>query len=354
MKMKNNITGTGMFVLASFMLVHIDLRAQEKVTNLESVQCYSSPAKNNMAGSLTATALTATVIATQKHDENLSPSKVWFITGANRGIGLGIARAALAAGDRVVATARKPEQALAALPGYGDKLLVVALDITNNEQIEAAAIAAKNKFGRIDVLVNVAGYGQLGYFENSTDEQIRKQFDTNVFGTMNVTRAILPIMRSQRSGHIITISSIAGLTVTAGSSVYGSTKFALEGWMEGLAAEVMPLGISSTLVEPGYFRTDFLDPSSVSWGALNIEDYAAVTKEGIEGAEKMNHKQIGDPAKLGTVVVELVGMATPPLRFAAGTDAYKVMLKKAGELHDNAEHLRVLSGSTDGTWQDDK
>ncbi len=303
--------------------------------------------------------LTAAVILTPASAQQPSAAKavspkVWFVTGSNRGIGLGIARAALEAGDRVVATARRPEQAQAALRGYGDNLLVVPLDVTRGDQIEAAVKAAKEKFGRIDVLVNVAGYGQLGWFENNTEEQIRKQFDTNLFGTMNVTRAVLPVMRQQRSGHVITISSIAGLTVTAGSSIYGSTKFALEGWMEGLAAEVKPLGISSTLVEPGYFRTDFLDPTSVSWGALNIDDYAVESKKGREGAEKVNHKQIGDPAKLGLAVVQIAAMKTPPLRFAAGSDAYDVMIKKAGELRDNAEQFRELSGSTNGTWPDTK
>ncbi|NUR97617.1 MAG: SDR family NAD(P)-dependent oxidoreductase, partial [Kribbellaceae bacterium] len=185
----------------------------------------------------------------------------WFITGANRGFGYEIAKTALAAGDAVVSTARNPQQAAEALGDHGDRLLTARLDVTDPVSIEQAVAEAVDRFGRIDVLVNNAGYGQLGVFEELTPEQIQRQFDTNVFGVFDVTRAVLPILRAQRSGRIITIASISGITSGAGSSMYSATKFAVTGWSEGLAEELAPLGIHVTVVHPGMFSTDFLDPS---------------------------------------------------------------------------------------------
>ncbi|SFF66839.1 Short-chain dehydrogenase, partial [Actinacidiphila alni] len=190
-------------------------------------------------------------------------SKVWFITGANRGFGYEIARAALDSGDRVVATARRPQEAEAALKEHGERVLALPLDVTDTDSVVAAVAAARERFGRIDVLVNNAGYGQLGYFEEQSPQSVERQFATNVFGVFDVTRAVLPVMRAQRSGHVITISSLSGIIGIAGSPVYGATKFAVTGWSEGLGRELAPFGIHATCVHPGMFRTDFLDPTSV-------------------------------------------------------------------------------------------
>lgn len=276
-------------------------------------------------------------------------TKIWFITGANRGLGLGIARAVLDAGHRVVATARKPEQIAAELSGYGSRLLTVRLDVTKPVEAKAAVALAKQTFGGIDVLVNNAGYGQLGWFENTSDEQIRNQFETNVFGAMHVTRAVLPLMRERRSGHVFTVSSVAGIYAVAGSSTYSASKFAVEGWMEGLAEEVRPLGIVATIIEPGFFKTDFLDASSVAYGAHDIADYADQVKQFTEWHHNMNHQQVGDPAKLGSVLIRLNEMKQPPVRFAAGSDASGVVLKKAESIRADAERLKDVSASTDGT-----
>jgi NAD(P)-dependent dehydrogenase (short-subunit alcohol dehydrogenase family) len=274
-------------------------------------------------------------------------SKVWMITGASRGLGLEIARAALEAGDQVVATARRPEQLQNILQGYGDKVLVAGLDITVPAQAEAAVSLTKEKFGRIDVLVNNAGYGQIGWFENTSSDQIEKQFSTNVFGTMHVTRAVLPLMRAQRSGHVFTVSSIAGVLAFPGSSVYSASKFALEGWMEGLAQELSPLGVHATVIEPGFFRTDFLDATSIAYGAHDIDDYAEASAKFKTWHDEQNHDQLGDPAKLGAVMVALANTESPPVRFAAGSDAFELVCSKAENLRSTAEQWRDLSTSTD-------
>lgn len=276
----------------------------------------------------------------------MTKKKVWFITGASRGLGLEIARAVLTAGHSVVATARNPSTIEAAL-GKSDKLLAVKLDVTIPAQATAAVTAATEKFGRIDVLVNNAGYGQLGWFENTSDEQIRNQFETNVFGPMHVTRAVLPLMRAQRAGHIFTISSVAGFFSVAGSTTYSASKFAVEGWMEGLALEVKPFGIKVTTVGPGFFNTDFLDGSSVVYGAHDIEDYAPQVKEFTEWHHNMNHKQVGDPYKLGEVLIKLAAADSPPVRFAAGSDAYGVSMKKIKTLTDETEEWKILSAASD-------
>jgi NAD(P)-dependent dehydrogenase (short-subunit alcohol dehydrogenase family) len=281
--------------------------------------------------------------------ESNTMSKVWMITGASRGIGLEIARAALGAGHQVVATARQPEQVLNALGEHSGRLLAVPLDVTQPEQAQAAVEAAKQQFWRIDVLVNNAGYGQIGWFENTSDKQIRDQFETNVFGSMNVTRAVLPLMRAQRSGHIFTYSSIAGVLAFAGSSIYSASKFAVEGWMEGLAQEVKPLGIVATIIEPGFFRTDFLDTSSVGYGEYDVADYAEASAVFRKWHDEKNHQQPGDPAKLGAAMLTLAEMPQPPLRFAAGSDAVEFVLSKADSLRAEVEKLKGLSVSTDGT-----
>jgi NAD(P)-dependent dehydrogenase (short-subunit alcohol dehydrogenase family) len=248
---------------------------------------------------------------------------VWFITGAGRGLGSEVAKAALAAGDQVVATGRKLEAVSEAL-GASEDLLTLRLDVTREDEAHAAVRAALEWFGRIDVLVNNAGYGQLGFFEELAPGQIERQFATNVHGAMTVTRAVLPHMRVQRSGHVITISSIAGLIGAAGGSAYHASKFAVEGWMECLHKELAPLGIVATVVEPGFFRTDFLDSSSVAWGEILVDDYAERSAEFRLWHDAKNQAQEGDPVKLARALLTLVEAETPPRRFVAGADAIRL------------------------------
>jgi NAD(P)-dependent dehydrogenase (short-subunit alcohol dehydrogenase family) len=248
-------------------------------------------------------------------------SKTWMITGAGRGIGAEIARAALANGDKVVATARKLGQLQDAFAGVDpERIALVELDVADEAQAAPAIAAAVERFGRIDVLVNNAAYGLLGRLEEVSSADIAQQFAVNVHGVMHMLRAVLPTMRRQRGGHIMNISSIAGITGFDGASVYCASKYAIEGLTASLALEVAPLGIKVTAVEPGFFRTEFLDPSSVRYGATAIDDYAAHGSiEQAYGAYK--GKQLGDPVKLAAAVIELAAMAAPPRQFLAGSDA---------------------------------
>jgi NAD(P)-dependent dehydrogenase (short-subunit alcohol dehydrogenase family) len=271
----------------------------------------------------------------------------WFITGANRGLGLEIARAALQAGDQVVATARKPALIVDALQGFGTQLQVTELDVTDDASIAAAIDVAMEHFGRIDILVNNAGYGQLGAFELVSPTAVDRQFATNVFGVFELTRKVLPIMRSQRIGLVVTMSSISGLTGFDGASLYASTKFALEGWSESLGLELASFGINTMLIEPGRFRTDFLDSSSVGFGDLYIDDYADYAAKHKAALDEGNHKQAGDPVKLGKAVVTLAKAKRPPSRFVAGKEAHGVLVNRAKTLKDQAEAWRELSLSCD-------
>jgi NAD(P)-dependent dehydrogenase (short-subunit alcohol dehydrogenase family) len=276
--------------------------------------------------------------------------KTWFITGAARGIGAEIARAALAAGDNVVATGRNRAKLEEAFAAYGARVLVIELDVAEEAQAEAAAAAAVERFGRIDVLVNNAGYGQLGLFEENDPGDIERQFATNVYGTFHVTRAVLPVMRRQRSGRIFNLSSMGGALGFVGASVYCATKFAVEGFSESLAPEVEPFGIHVTIVEPGFFRTDFLDSSSVRYGRRAIADYAALSADAKSTYETHNHRQAGDPAKLGTALVELASVEDPPLRYVAGSDAVDAILGSLTERRGEIERWQQLSVTTDGAF----
>jgi NAD(P)-dependent dehydrogenase (short-subunit alcohol dehydrogenase family) len=273
--------------------------------------------------------------------------RVWFITGASRGLGLEIARAALAHGDTVVATARRPEAAQTALAAHSDRLLALPLDVTDEASIQTAVAAVTARFGRIDVLVNNAGYGQLGAFEELSPRLVESQFTTNVYGVFNVTRAVLPTMRAQRSGHVLTISSLTGIVGIAGSSIYCAAKFAVAGWSESLSLELEPFGISVTSVHPGMFRTDFLDPSSVSFGDVTVDDYAEVDRERRAYLASANHQQPGDPTKLGPAIIALVEADAPPARWAAGSDAVEAFHDRAGQLQESATTWQQLSESTD-------
>ncbi len=227
------------------------------------------------------------------------------------------------------------------------RLLALRLDVTDQASIQAAVDAASKQFGRIDVLVNNAGYGQLGVFEQQSVAAIERQFATNFSGTIEVTRAVLPIMRAQRSGHIFTVSSVGGLVGAEGGSIYSATKFALEGWSEGISFELKQFGIRTTLIEPGFFRTDFLDASSVSYGDIDIADYADYSAGFKAQLEAINHNQAGDPDKLGKVLVTLAASDDPPVRFAAGSDAYGVITGRATKDRAVADQWRELSASTD-------
>ncbi|RAG86478.1 short-chain dehydrogenase/reductase [Streptacidiphilus pinicola] len=271
-------------------------------------------------------------------------SKVIFITGAGRGLGTDIALQALKAGHQVVATGRRPEEVEQTLGGPQDNLLVTKLDITSQDDAQAAAQAALHRFGRIDVLVNNAGNFFAGYFEEITPEQMRQQFETNLFGPMNVTRAILPILRKQRDGHIITLSSSAGLIGQEFCVAYAASKFGVEGWMESLRYDVEPFGIRTTVVEPGFFRTELLVDASTTWPEPTIDDYAERTTATIAAWKSMNGQQTGDPVKLAQALLTIADQDQPPLRFVAGADAIEGVEAKAKELLAQAEASRELGG----------
>ena len=275
----------------------------------------------------------------------MSEKKVWFITGAGRGLGVDIAKAALAAGHAVVATARNAESVRKAL-GEHDDLLAVDLDVTDLSAAEAAVAATVERFGRLDVLVNNAGSFQAGFFEEMTPEAFRSQVETTLFGPVNVTRAALPQLRAQRAGLVIAISSTAGIASPVEfTSAYAASKFAVEGWMEALAPEIAPFAIKTMLVEPGFFRTELLSPQSTQYAGPSIEDYAERTKQTIEAWRGMDGKQGGDPAKLADALVKLAAMEEVPVRFAAGADAVAVFEQKAKELLAQADAHRELSTS---------
>ncbi|MBB3112139.1 NAD(P)-dependent dehydrogenase (short-subunit alcohol dehydrogenase family) [Paenibacillus phyllosphaerae] len=259
-------------------------------------------------------------------------TKVWFITGAARGLGAEIAKAALAAGDKVVATARRPES-IRHTHGTSDNLLAVGLDVTREDQVKEAVSAAVAHFGRIDVLVNNAGYGQLGVFEETTLEEIRDQYETNVFGLMAVTQEVAPLMRKQRSGRIFNISSVAGFKGVFGGSIYNSSKFAVEGFTQAIAEELAHFGILVTSISPGFFRTDFLDSSSVKYSNHTIADYDKPLADFRDFHDDRNHEQAGDPAKLAKVLLHLAEVEKPPVSFIAGSDG----LEWVTEVHKNLQ-----------------
>jgi NAD(P)-dependent dehydrogenase (short-subunit alcohol dehydrogenase family) len=274
----------------------------------------------------------------------MNQKKVWLVTGAGRGMGVDIAKAALAAGDSVVATGRDLEKVSSAL-GRHDELLTVKLDVTDAAALDAAVKAAADRFGRIDVLVNNAGNFNAGFFEEITSDDFRAQVDTTLFGPVNLTRAVLPLMRAQRSGLVITISSTAGVMAGEFLTAYAASKFGVEGWMESLSPEVAPFGIRTMLVEPGFFRTELLTPESTKYAEPSIDDYAERTKQTIANWNSMDGLQSGDPAKLADAVVQLAGQDEPPLRFAAGADAVATLEQKAQTLLAQADAHRELSSS---------
>jgi NAD(P)-dependent dehydrogenase (short-subunit alcohol dehydrogenase family) len=276
----------------------------------------------------------------------MSEKRVWFITGAGRGMGVDIAKAALAAGNAVVATGRNPVGVTEAL-GEAHDLLVAALDITKPEQAGAAVQAAVDRFGRIDVLVNNAGNFNAGFFEELTAEQVGQQIATTLIGPMNVTRAVLPVMRSQRSGHVITISSSAGLTGFAFGTAYAASKFGLEGWMESLRPEVGPFGIHTTIVNPGFFRTELLTPESTNFAGMEIGDYAEARAGQVEYWTSQNGKQSGDPTKFAQALLAVASEDPPRRRFIAGADSIGSTEQKVAALQADIDLNRERFVSLD-------
>ncbi len=274
----------------------------------------------------------------------MSDNQVWLITGAGRGLGVDIAKAALAAGHAVVATGRDAAKVEAAL-GTNADLLAVKLDVTRPDEAQAAVEAAVAKFGRIDVLVNNAGNFYAGFFEELSAEQVRSQIETLLFGPMNVARAVLPVMRKQRSGLLLTISSTAGIAGGMFCTAYAAAKFGIEGWVESLAPEIEPFGVRTMLVEPGFFRTELLSAESTTYAKPVIDDYAERTRQTVEAWSGMDGKQGGDPAKLADAIVQLAGLDVPPARFAAGADAVQAFEAKANLLQHQANAHRALSSS---------
>jgi len=274
----------------------------------------------------------------------VSDNKVILVTGAGRGMGVDIARAALDAGHRVVATARNAGKVTSTL-GEHENLLAVALDVTDPASVQTAVDAAVARFGRIDVLINNAGNFYAGFFEEITPEDFRAQIETNLFGPLHVTRAVLPVLRAQRSGVVVTISSTGGLIGQEFCTAYSASKFALEGFMESLTPEVAPFGISTMVVEPGFFRTDLLTPESTNYAASSIPDYAERTEQTVAAWKGMNGQQGGDPAKLAAALIGLATSAQPPVRWVAGADAVAAVEQKARDLLAQVDAHRDLSSS---------
>jgi NAD(P)-dependent dehydrogenase (short-subunit alcohol dehydrogenase family) len=271
-------------------------------------------------------------------------TKTWLITGAGRGMGVDIARAALAAGHNVVATGRRPE-AVAEVLGDAHNLLAVKLDVTSPQDAEAATNAAVERFGGIDVLVNNAASFYAGYFEELTPEQMADQIATSLIGPMNVTRAVLPIMRRQRSGHVVTISSSAGFAGFEYGTAYAASKFGVDGWMESLAPEVEPFGIHTTIVNPGFFRTELLTEESTSYAEPSIEDYAERNTAQREFWDSMNGEQEGDPVKLAQALLTITDQEQPPFRFIAGADAVAQAEEMLAARQRQIDAHRALSSS---------
>jgi len=274
--------------------------------------------------------------------------RTWFITGASRGFGALITKQALDSGDNVVAAARNPEQVMTQF-GQHPNLLAVKLDVTRSKEVEQAVYSAVAHFGRIDVLVNNAGYGLLGAVEEASSEEVQSLFATNVFGLLEVTRAVLPHMRRQHTGHIINISSIGGYEAYAGWGVYGATKFAVEGLSEALSQELRPLGIHVTVVEPGFFRTDFLDSSSLKKSGNVIPDYEATVGAMRRYAAEANHGQPGDPEKLAQAFLRLVNAESPPIRLPLGSDTVQRIEQKHRIVEQELATWRSVALSTDFT-----
>ncbi|SMH43996.1 NADP-dependent 3-hydroxy acid dehydrogenase YdfG [Rathayibacter oskolensis] len=271
---------------------------------------------------------------------------VWFITGASRGFGIEIVREALSRGDHVIATARRPESITQRFPNAGDALLALPLDVTDAASVAVAVDRGTARFGRIDVLVNNAGRGLLGAIEEASDAEVRAVFEVNVFGLLTVTRGVLPVLRQQRSGTIINISSVAGFVSRPGWGVYASTKFAVEAISEGLGKELAPLGVRVVAVEPGAFRTNFLDSSSLVAAESSIHDYADTAGATRRWAADTNNAQDGDPERAAAVIVDLAHRDTVPERLQLGADSFAAVAAKVALVAREQAEWNDVSHST--------
>lgn len=272
--------------------------------------------------------------------------KVWLITGSSTGFGRSLTEAVLQHGDTVIATARKPEQLDDLVQQYPDRVQAVRLDITNPQNIHSAVSTAVQALGRIDVLVNNAGYGLIGALEEVSDEQIQRNFDTNLFGAIHMMRAVLPIMRQQGSGHIVNMSAIAGFTNELGFSVYGGAKFALEGVSEAVQGEVAPFGIKVTIVEPGPFRTDFIG-RSLDRATNQMEEYQPTVGKFLQFLSTIEGKQPGDPVKAANAIIQVVEAENPPLRLVLGKYAYSKFRQKIASLTQELDAWETMAANTD-------
>jgi NAD(P)-dependent dehydrogenase (short-subunit alcohol dehydrogenase family) len=270
----------------------------------------------------------------------------WLITGTSQGFGRDLVSAALARGDSVVATSRSPEKVQAAFPGASDRLFPTAMDLRDDSQIASVVQSATKRFGQIDVLINNAGHGLLGAIEEAGDSEISKVFETNVFGLLRVTRAVLPHMRQRRSGHIVNLSSIGGLIGIPGWGIYNATKFAVEGISEALAQELAPLGIGVTIVEPGPFRTDFLG-GSLAMVESHLPDYDQTAGKTRTYQKENDGSQAGDPKKGAKAIVDAVTGDNPPLHLLLGALAYQRANEKLAALRAEFEKWRAVTLATD-------
>ncbi len=274
-------------------------------------------------------------------------TKVWFITGASRGFGFEIAKAVLKTGDKVVATVRSEPENLLNLLNNDKNLLVTVLDVNDKNLVRTSVKAALDKYESIDVLVNNAGYGLLSAVEEASDEEVRQNYETNVFGLLNVTREVLPQLRQQRSGHIINLSSVGGLAGFPGWGLYCSTKFAVDGITESMALELAPLGIHATAVEPGFFRTDFLDSSSLITTKNIIADYADTAGEMRNQMTLANKKQPGNAEKLAQAFITLANCENPPVHLMLGKDTLAVFREKIATMEKEIEEWHDIITGTD-------
>ncbi|MET0504234.1 MAG: oxidoreductase [Luteibacter sp.] len=276
----------------------------------------------------------------------MTDSKVWFITGCSTGFGRELARQVLERGDRAVLTARHPEQLGDLAAAYGERALALPLDVTDEATIRRSVAEAQARFGRIDVLVNNAGYGYFSAIEEGEDEQVRRQFETNVFGLFSLTRHVLPGMRARRAGHVVNVSSVGGLVAFPATGYYHASKFAVEGFSESLSMEVAPLGIKVTIVEPGRFRTDWAGRSLIESQTI-IDDYAETAGKRREQARAYSGSQPGDPARGAAAILTAVDAEHPPLRLLLGSDAYQIALARLDALRENFTAWESVSTGTD-------
>jgi len=278
----------------------------------------------------------------------MDTKKVWFVTGASKGLGLTLVKRLLAEGHSVAATSRSLSDLQNALSQENSAFLPVEVDLINEDSVMKAISKTIGKFGQIDVVVNNAGYGQLGTIEETTDEESRQNFDTNVFGSLNIIRKAMPHLRAQKSGMIINIASIGGLTGEfAGWGIYCATKFAVVGFTEALAAEAKEFGVHATVVYPGYFRTDFLTGGSLRTPKNEIEDYTLARQLQTAHEQEINGNQPGDPEKAALALIELAEMKNPPVHLVLGSDAFQIAGNKLTALHNEISDFKTLSNSTD-------